>query len=190
MGKKRFYAFAILLAWLSLFLPGAASAGSAMPLTGEWAFSYEPETPVLRISGDGTAWYQDRELTWEAGDGFLRLTDGEGRTESLRYLITEERKFIYPRTAYHRGKEVEGQGGLIGIWEGENGGSSFVFTPAGYFLEDSSFSGNFMINEEEGTFLLHYGDVFADTLCYYTIDENEILTVEYPWEIVELKKTP
>ena len=99
----------------------------------------------------------------------------------------EDQKIIYPQTVYHRGKEVEGQKGLIGIWEGLNDGSSFVFTPAGYFLEDNSFSGNYMINEEEGTFLLHYGDVFADTLCYYSIDSSDILTVEYPWPISKVR---
>ena len=100
--------------------------------------------------------------------------------------MTEDQKLIYPQTRYKRGKEVEGQGGLIGIWEGTDDGSNFVFTPAGYFLEDSAFSGNFINNTEEKTFLLHYGDVFADTLCYYSITD-EILTVEYPWKLVAKK---
>lgn len=156
------------------------------PLAGEWAFEYEPAVLILRVSEDGSAWYRGTDYVWEDQEGFLKLSDPSGEQESvlLRYAVSEEQKIIYPRTSYHRGKEVEGQNGLIGIWEGVSDGSNFVFTPSGYFLEDSSFSGNFMINEENGTFLLHYGDLFADTLCYFSITD-EILTVEYPWRIVE-----
>lgn len=166
----------------------SAEAGDSMPLIGSWAFSHAPETVILQVSEDGTAVYHNKEYTWNGTEGFLILTDAAGDTVSLRYMITDDQKIIYPQTAYHRGKEVEGQGGLIGIWEGVNDGSSFVFTPAGYFLEDNSFSGNFMINEEDGTFLLHYGDVFADTLCYYSIDDADILTVEYPWPITKMSR--
>ena len=163
-----------------------ALAEDEMPLIGEWAFDYEPETTVLKVETDGRAWYRGKEYHWEDQETFLAMTDTDGNTMNLRYTVTEEKKVIYPQTRYKRGKEVEGQGGLIGIWEGAEDGSNFVFTPAGYFLEDSSFTGNFMMNAEEGTFLLHYGDVFADTTCYYSITD-EILTVEYPWTIIEKK---
>lgn len=175
---------AIFLALLmSIVLPSAVFAEEQMPLIGEWAFEYEPETPVLRIEADGSAWYKGKDYHWEDQGSFLVLTDADGNTMNLRYAVTEDQKLIYPQTTYKRGKEVEGQGGLIGIWEGTDDGSNFVFTPAGYFLEDSAFSGNFINDTAEGTFLLHYGDVFADTLCYYSITD-EILTVEYPWKLV------
>lgn len=178
---------AIFLAVLTCFvLLNTVFAEAAMPLIGEWAFDYEPETTVLKVDADGTAWYKGTEYRWEDQGTSLKLTDAEGKITSLRYTVTEEKKVIYPQTRYQRGKEVEGQGGLIGIWEGVDDKSNFVFTPAGYFLEDSSFTGNFMFNSEEGTFLLHYGDVFDDTTCYYSI-QDEILTVEYPWTIVEKK---
>ena len=181
----RFTTRMMLITVFCFMLPFSSDADEAMPLIGQWAFSYAPETVILQLSDDGKAVYQEKEYIWESTDGFLILTDAEGNTFSLRYLISEDQKIIYPQTAYHRGKEVDGQKGLIGIWEGVKDGSSFVFTPAGYFLEDNSFSGNFMMNEEEGTFLLHYGDIFADTLCYYAIDGDDILTVEYPWPITE-----
>ena len=137
------------------------------------------------MEADGYVWYRGKDYTWtDDQDGFLHLTDTEGTVMLLRYQITEDQKIIYPRTSYHRGKEVDGQKGLIGVWEGIEDGSSFVFTPAGYFLEDSVFAGNYMADSVRGVFLLHYGDVFADTLCYYSI-EDEILTVEYPWTLVE-----
>ena len=168
-----------------LLMSSCAAADEKLALIGEWAFSYEPETEVLRVGEDGAAWYKGQDYTWEDLGDRLKLTDAAGGVLFLRYLVAGDQTFIYPHTKYHRGKEVEGQGGLIGIWEEENGGGSFVFTPAGYFLEDSSFSGNYMIDQAAGTFLLHYGDVFADTLCYYSIGEDDVLTVEYPWAIVK-----
>ena len=176
-----------LLLVLFLCLYGTTLAEKqASPLLGEWAYAYEPDVSVLLVSADGTARFQDQAWRWEDTDGFLRLTSDEGTEMTLRYAITDKEICIYPRTAYRRGKEVEGQGGLIGIWEGIQGGSNFVFTPAGYFLEDSAFSGNYVSDPEKGQFLLHYGDAFADTLCYYTI-EDDILTVEYPWPVVPLQ---
>lgn len=173
----------LLILMISMFLFPAAAENSH-PLQGEWAFPYEPEKTVLTVREDGNAVLQGKEYRWQEDEpGFLKMTDAEDHTLLLRYSAADEKTVIYLQTSYHRGEEKEGQGGLIGIWEGENDGSSFVFTPMGYFLEDSVFSGNFMADPEKGTFLLHYGDVFADTVCYYSI-ENEILTVEYPWEII------
>ncbi len=187
MTTGRMGRIAALFLVLMLFCAAGACAesGGNSPLLGEWAFDYEPETTVLKVSADGSARYKDRDFRWEDRGTALVLTDADGTALELRYAVTEDGVFIYPQTRYRRGeKEVEGQGGLIGIWEGAEDGSSFVFTPAGYFLEDSVFSGNFMMNAEEGTFLLHYGDAFRDTLCYYSI-ADEILTVEYPWKIVK-----
>lgn len=182
----------ILLLGLMLFFGLAVCLGVqaeeaekvVLPPVGEWAYEYEPTVLVLKVEENGKAWYGGKNYTWEDQAGFLKLTDNDGEELRLRYAEINGKKIIYPQTRFHRGKEVEGQGGLIGIWEGEDTGSSFVFTPAGYFLEDSVFSGNFMYNAEQGTFLLHYGDVFADVQCFYTLEED-ILTVEYPWVIVE-----
>ena len=170
---------------LLLLLPAPLLAENSCPLVGSWAFSYEPETLVLRLDESGSAWYRDAEYTWSDQDNLLTLTNKDGESLLLRYMIAEDQTFIYPRTVYHRGKNVEGQGGLIGIWEGEEGDSSYVFTPAGAFLEDSVLSGSFMADADQGTFLLHYGDAFADTLCYYTV-KDDLLTVEYPWPVVPL----
>lgn len=180
--------FSILLLWTACgslgeaALPQEADVGS---LLGEWAFDYEPTVLVLRLSEDGSAWYKGQEYTWEEdGSGFLKLTDESGALLSLRYSLSDGKTVIYPQTSYHRGKEVEGQGGIIGIWEGVSDGSTFVFTPSGKFLEDNAFAGYFLADPDAGTFLLHYGEIFEDTLCYYSIDQ-EILTIEYPWTIVK-----
>ncbi|MBQ9324847.1 MAG: hypothetical protein IJ246_03645 [Clostridia bacterium] len=169
-------------------VPFSARAEKSLSLIGSWAFSHAPETQVLQVSEDGLAEYQGQAYTWTQENGFLILTDDEENVLPLRYAAVDDQVLLYPWTTYHRGKTVEGQGGLIGIWEEIDGGASFVFTPAGFFLEDNSFSGNYMINEEDGTFLLHYGDVFADTLCYYSISEDDLLTVEYPWPIVPVQE--
>lgn len=186
--RKSIPALFLLVSLLLCVLSGSCAEGEEeCPLLGEWAFDYEPETAVFRLEEDGTAWYKNQTWVWKDQTGFLLLTDSEGSELRLRYLAEEQKTVIYQQTSYHRGKAVEGQGGLIGIWEGVSDGSTFVFTPAGYFLEDSAFSGQFLNNSEEGTFLLHYGEVFEDTLCYYSISDDEILTVEYPWPIVRTK---
>jgi len=180
----RLLLLAALLLTLLPGLTGAEKAEAPCPLIGNWAFDYEPSVSVFRVDADGTARYKGTDYTWEDQDGFLQMTDSSGAVLHLRYQVTKDKKVIYPQTSYRRGKEVEGQGGLIGIWEGVSDGSTFVFTPSGYFLEDSAFSGQFLDRPEEGTFLLHYGEIFEDTLCYYSLSEEEILTVEYPWTLV------
>ena len=186
MTKHNRIACLILIFTLTIGSVGGSFAEGASALFGTWAFDYAPDVPVLKVSEDGTAVYNGKDYRWDDQEGFLLLKDEQGESLSLRYVILEDRKVIYPKTTFRRGKEVEGQGGLIGVWEGTETESSFVFTPAGYFLEDSVFSGNFLMDAEKGSFLLHYGDVFADTLCYYSI-ENDILTVEYPWTLVEIQ---
>ena len=153
-------------------------------MAGEWAFSHEPSVAVLTVAEDGTAAYRDRAWSWEDTGSALKLTDAEGNVLSLRYMRDGDQAFIYPVTVYEKTRETD-RPGLIGIWqETEGRGASFVFTPAGYFLEDSSFSGTFTADEEKGTFLLHYDGDLADTLCYYTIDGDGLMTVEYPWPVV------
>ena len=39
-------------------------------------------------------------------------------------------------------------------------------------------------------FLLVYPQYFDDTLCYYRMEENDTMTVEYPWPLVETQAKP
>lgn len=177
-----------ILAALLVFLflsPGLGEKASSM--IGAWAFSHEPDEVVLKVSEDGNAVYRDREYTWEDTGSALKLTDGEGNSLTLRYARDGENTFLYPATVYEKTGKTD-QPGLAGIWkETEGRGASFVFTPAGYFLEDSSFSGTYTADPELGQFLLHYDGNLADTLCYYTIGEDGRMTVEYPWPAVPVQ---
>ena len=175
-------AFSVLTALL-LFGRCALSENASSAL-GEWAFAHEPEKAVLLVAEDGTALYEGQSCTWKDEGGILRLTGEEGESFPLRYLIESDRAYLYPVTVYEKTGEQD-QSGLIGIWtETEGRGGSFVFTPAGNFLEDNTFSGTFTKDEEKGTFTLHYGGVFEDTLCYYSIGADGLLRVEYPWPVV------
>ncbi len=182
MKKSGWRSFLLCLAVFILMCAGSASAASGM--AGEWAFAHEPSVPVLKVAEDGAAEYRGQAWTWEDTGSALKLTDAEGNVLSLRYARDGENVFLYPVTVYEKTEHGD-QPGLIGIWqETEGRGASFVFTPAGYFLEDSSFSGTFTDDAEKGMFLLHYDGDLADTVCYYTIGEDGLLSVEYPWPVV------
>ena len=51
-------------------------------------------------------------------------------------------------------------------------------------MEDGYFPGTYTVDEESGSFRLHYaGGQLDDTVCYFTLD-GDALTVEYPWRMV------
>ena len=181
--RRKFWFSAVLM--MAAMMLSLAAVAEGCPLIGEWAFAYKPEETVLSVREDGQAVYQQKNWQWTDDGTFLHLADGNGGELLLRYVVSEKLTAIYPRTVYHRGAQVEDQGGLIGVWKAdESEGTSFVFTPSGFFMEDSSFGGTFTADNPAGTFLLHYGEVFSDTLCYYSIQDDARLEVEYPWPIV------
>ena len=92
---------------------------------------------------------------------------------------------LYIPTEYVRAEGYFREG-LPGVWTGKGEGkSSFIFRDDGMFLEDGTFIGTFRTDPEAGTILLAYSQYFDDTLCYFRMDGNDALTVDYPWTMVE-----
>ena len=187
--KTAFLALGLILI-LSLF--AAASAENAGFRPGDWAFNYEPESSVLLLREDGTAVWKGNEYTWKDDGEWLHLAPDGGEEILIRYQATEEKTLIWLPVEYQRVEEVPGEG-LAGAWIGkESEGSSFIFREADrMFLEDGTFTGTFRTDEEAGTVLLVYlQHLFDDTLCYFRLEGNDILLMEYPWALVETQKAP
>ena len=180
--------FPALLLILILCVLSAAPAENAGFTPGDWAFNYEAETSVLLLREDGTAVWKGTDCTWKDDGEFLHLAPAEGEEISIRYRIADGKTLIWLPAEYRRAEEVPGEG-LIGAWIGtESEGSNFIFREADHmFLEDGTFTGTFTEDPEAGTVLLAYLQYFDDTLCYYRLEGNDILKMEYPWPLVETK---
>lgn len=179
------------LFFLFVFCAGIALGEEVFPLIGEWAFSHEPAVPVLQVREDGTAVYDGRDWSWEADDSFLYLTAPEGDTRTLRYRAEDDRVLLFLPGAYTRRARLTEEE-IWGAWilDGSEM-SSFVFEKDGRFMEDGTFVGTYSVDEEAGSFLLHYlpAGYFEDTLCYFR-REGEQMTVFYPWPLVPLQAAP
>jgi hypothetical protein len=186
---RRLSCFVCLAVLLVPFPACGTAAGS--PLVGGWAFNYAPEEAVLLVREDGTAEYEGRAFSWEDNGTFLVLTDAEtGEKVSLRYTVKEGTILLYLPKVYLRFADLPGEG-LTGAWIGEESeGSTFIFREDHRFLEDGTFTGTFRADPEAGTFLLIYPQYFDDTLCYFRMEGNDRMTVEYPWPLVEWQKEP
>ena len=168
----------------------AAGCAEGFPV-GDWAFIHAPEESVLLLREDGTAVLQGREYTWQddAENGFLRFAS-DGEETSLRYLATEDKIQLYFPVEYNRVEDVPGEG-LIGAWVSkESEMSNFIFRQDGMFLEDGTFTGTFKPDAETGSLLLAYIKYFDDTLCYFSLEGDKVLKLDYPWSMVETQKTP
>ena len=183
--------FPALVLILILSMVAAASAESASFRPGDWAFNHEPEKSVLLLREDGTAIWQGTECTWKDDGDFIHLTPESGEEISIRYQATEEKTLVWLPVEYRRAEEVPGEG-LNGAWIGkESEGSTFIFRESDHmFLEDGTFTGTFTVDPEAGTLLLAYIQYFDDTLCYFRLEGNDVLKMEYPWPLVETQQTP
>ena len=180
--KKAAFSGMILALVLCLSMTAAACA-EGFP-AGEWAFAEKPDVPVLRVNEDGTALYGGLDCTWEDDGRFLLLTNAEGQTLSLRYLVTEKRPFLYVTFGYTRKEGTEGEG-IIGVWDQDGSEKSFFeFTANHRFLEDGVFDGTYEVDYENGSFTLIYPMYFDDTVCYFRQDGNRMI-LEYPWPLAE-----
>ena len=185
-------AFLTLVMILILSMIAAASAESAGFRPGDWAFNHEPEKSVLLLREDGTAVWKGKDCTWQDDGEYLHLATGNGEEVSLRYRTAEGKTLIWLPVEYVRAEGVPGEG-LIGAWIGkESEGSTFIFRESDHmFLEDGTFTGTFRTDPEAGTVLLVYlQHLFDDTLCYFRLEGNDILKMEYPWPLVETQQTP
>ena len=188
--KKRVSLTGAVLVILLCFSVIAAAGAEGFP-AGDWAFIHAPEESVLLLREDGTAVLKGRDCTWQddAENGFLRFAS-EGEETSLRYLVTEDKIQLYVPVEYNRVEDVPGEG-LIGAWIGKDSEmSTFIFRQDGMFLEDGTFTGTFRQDNETGSLLLAYIKYFDDTLCYFSLEGNDVLKVDYPWSMVETQKTP
>lgn len=186
--KKASFPVLVLILVFSICVAALAEETAFRP--GDWAFDYAPEQSVLLLREDGTAVYEGQECRWTDDGTFLRLTAEGGEETAIRYLVTEKKTILYFPKVYVRVENDPGEG-LIGAWVGrETKGSTFIFRKDGMFLEDGTFTGTFRTDPEAGTFLLVYIKYFDDTLCYYRMEGNDVLTVDYPWPMVERQETP
>ena len=176
-----------LLLLFALCAAGTAVSESTQITAGDWAFIHAPEESVLLLREDGTAVFKGQEYSWTGDGEFIRLASESGEEISLRFVTTEEKTLLYIPKEYVRAEGYSREG-LPGVWTGKGEGkSSFIFRDDEMFLEDGTFIGTFRVDEEAGTILLAYSQYFDDTLCYFRMDGNDALTVDYPWTMVETK---
>ncbi len=184
-------AFLTLVMILILGILPAAQAESTGFRPGDWAFNHEPEKSVLLLREDGTAVWQGQECAWQDDGGYLHLKPEDGEEITIRYQATAEKTLVWLPAEYVRAEGVPGEG-LAGAWIGkESEGSTFIFRESDHmFLEDGTFTGTFTEDPEAGTLLLAYIQYFDDTLCYFRLEGNDVLKMEYPWPLVETQQTP
>ena len=174
-----------LLLLFALCAAGTAVSESTQITAGDWAFIHAPEESVLLLREDRTAVFRGAECSWTGDGELIHLIPEEGGEITLRLVTTEEKTVLYIPTEYVRAEGYIREG-LPGVWTGKEAGkSSFIFRDDSVFLEDGTFTGTFRVDEEAGTILLVYSQYFDDTLCYFRMDGNDALTVDYPWTVTE-----
>lgn len=153
---------------------------------GKWAYIHEPEKTVAKFNEDGYATYENKDYTFTTDDTFIYLTDKKGDITKLRYEINEKGMVLCKNTEYTY--QMEGTpDSIVGYWLCEKDNYEFQFSAAGTFMEDGAFTGHYIVDPEESTVRLMYGQYFEDTVCHYSVNGN-VLTVEYPWQMVETTK--
>lgn len=149
-------------------------------LCGRWAYNHDPETVVLELKNNGKAVLDGKKCSYKVDGDFLVFSGGAN--ERCRYVLDKDGLLFYKTTTYTFDGEI--QTDLVGKWKDESDNWSFEFTDKGTFMEDDYFPGYYVENTEEHTIKLIYNDHFEDTVCYYSIEGDE-LTLEYPWRMVK-----
>lgn len=151
------------------------------PLIGCWVYPHDTETAVLTLNADGTARYGQTDYMWDRVEAGLTLTGADGTPVVLRCEMTDEGMTLWLPTCYQR---TAGTQGLIGSWAAVGTSkSSWVFATNGQFLEDGVFTGDYSVDEENGTITLKYVAYFQDTVIDYTF-LDDMLVVGYPWVMI------
>lgn len=179
--KKKILAFITALAVSCSLLAGCGKADSEMKLVGKWSYIHEPETMVIAIKSNGTAFYKDRKFDCEVSDDFILLNDGTD-SFNLRYVENSNGFDLYEQSTYERTSEGDG---IVGTWKCNN--ETFEFTEEGTFSEDGIFPGHYFVSEDGSSVRLAYNDPIQDTTLYISIDKDEMF-VEYPWPMVPTTK--
>jgi len=175
--------FCLLLGISSVMAEDTSLDDSAF-LTGKWAYDYEENRTQMELNSNGKAVFEGTKYEWKVESPYIILTKSKSEPVCMRYMISGEEIYIYKIQTYQR--VTEAVGGLVGAWKGIGNKWSFEFTSKGTFREDGYFPGYYTTDEVNGTFTLVYVDHFADTTCWYTI-EDDILTVEYPWRMLRVE---
>lgn len=169
----------LLILLLLVLLPVVSSFAAVS--AGEWVSPDVPEQAVLTVAEDGTVLYRGIAYEPQIADPVSLLVPREGEGSPLRCMLSDDQMVLFLPTVYSRHEEDQGTG-FPGVWMSTAGGSSFIFTEDGRFLEDGVFTGTFSLDDAEESFTLHYQGPFEDTLCYCGL-EGDTLTVEYPWKL-------
>ena len=171
--------------FISFIILLCTACGENSSVAGKWAYNYEPEETVLKITGNGQAVYDGTDYECIDDGQFLTLTSSGEEAYRFRYILKGDEMLLYIPTKYTFSGD-EPSDNLIGLWQTENKKWSFEFTKDGRFSEDGLFSGKFISDKGSSTFTLDYNEDFEDTICYYSIN-GDTLTVEYPWTMVRSK---
>jgi hypothetical protein len=159
-----------------------AKSDEALEIYGSWAYNHDKETAIAVFLEDGTAQYEGKDYSFECDSQFIKLTNTDGETKQLRYVLDDEGMYLYSNNTYTFSGEGEPDD-LVGEWTCADKNWTYSFTETGTFMEDGYFSGNYTVDDENSTFKLVYNGEFEDTVCYFQLEENK-LYIEYPWPMV------
>lgn len=179
---KKIKIISIILCIAAMLLVFAGCGASKGRLEGKWAYIHDDKNPVLVITGD-KATYEGEQYTCTVGESSITLKSGETEIV-IPYIEDGKDLLIYKTTTYkYQGKNQPE--GIVGQWKADNNWE-FEFTDEGTFKEDGYFPGYYVVDEDTSSFKLIYNDHFEDTVCYYSINGDE-LTIQYPWKMVLVK---
>ncbi len=151
----------------------------------EWAYSHDPQEPVITLSDNGKCIYKGNEYIYVKDDSFITLKDDKGNTIPLRYLVDGDQMTLYEESTYELCSEDTGT--IVGVWKQDNGWS-YQFTANGEFSEENIFHGHYTVDEDKACIRLMYDDPVEDAYLYYALnDKGDELTVAYPWPMVKVK---
>lgn len=167
---------------LTLFLLATVGCRAKSKTGGSWAYSHDPNTPVLILKSNGHAELDGESYSYSDDGTFLILKGSGDKDLKLRYVLEEDGMLLYRTTDYrYAGNGIPRN--LLGLWYCSEKKWSFEFTEKGTFLEDGYFPGYYSVDENNSSITLDYMDEFRDTVCYYSLD-GSVLSVEYPWKMV------
>lgn len=187
MKRKRIALLVSLILIFTFVMAGCGETKLQGDLVGKWYYIHDTEHVGMNIKADGTATLDGQKYDCDFDADKIYLTDRKGYTEGHRYSVEGEGQIYLYKTATYKYQGTEPQNGLIGSWvDIENGNSNFEFTAEGTFREDSYIPGYYTVNEQDGSILLVYNDMYYDTKIFFSI-KDDFLIVDYPWPMVKGK---
>lgn len=180
---NKFLAFVLVFLTMVCFCGCGTKIDS--PLVGDWAYIHEPTESVLSLKSNGKAVYNGVDYTYSIDDGFIVLNKGKVETK-LRYSENSGGFILYQSTEYtYKGNGTPDS--IIGEWVNEPNRWYYEFTDSNSFNEDGFFQGYYTLDVQAKTIKLAYNDHFEDAILYYSLEGN-VLTIDYPWQMVKAEK--